>query len=125
MWLRHKLEGVMFELPTPSRSDTLVECQETTLYHGTRAMERISWERFKKEFDDRYFPTIMRQQKSKEFANLVHGSMMVEYYVVKFMELGRFSPHLISMKSIRTEHFLDRLQMRIKVSIACLEIKDF
>lgn len=40
--------------------------------------EAISWERFEKKFGEHYFPTILRQQKLKEFASLVQGGMTVE-----------------------------------------------
>lgn len=52
-------------------------------------------ERFKKEFYDRYFLAIVRQQKSKDFVSLVQVNMMVEQYQSKFIKLGRFAPHLL------------------------------
>lgn len=54
-------------------------------------MERILWEQFNKSFDDLYFPTIIRQQKSNDFATLVQGNMSVKQYATKFMELGGLS----------------------------------
>lgn len=88
-------------------------------------MEVISQEMFKKEFDDQYFSTIMWQDKSKETANLVQGSMMVEQYATKFMELGRFAPYLVFIDSIRTQQFQDGLQMFIRTQVVWLEIKEF
>lgn len=38
----------------------------------------ITWELFKKKFDDRYFPIIVKQQRSKDSTNLVQGNMIVE-----------------------------------------------
>lgn len=71
---------------------------ETTLWWDTQrnlltmelgAMRRISWEMFKKKFDNCY--EIIRKQRSKDFTNLVLGNITVEQYAVKFMELGRFA----------------------------------
>lgn len=63
----------------------MVEDQEVVTYHGARAMVRILWEKFKREIHDQYF----QQQKSKNFANLVHVSMTIEQYTTKLMKLGR------------------------------------
>lgn len=65
----------------------------------------VSWRRWKKEFDDRFFPVSLRRQMAREFNSLVQGGMTVEQYARKFMELGRFAPHLITTEELRVEHF--------------------
>ena len=55
----------------------------------------ITWERFKVEFLNQYFPRSAWEVKAREFSNLVQGSLSVEEYVARFMELSRFAPHLI------------------------------
>ena len=47
----------------------------------------ITWEKFKGVFYDNYFLKVVREQKEREFTNLVQGSMTVEQYVAKFIEL--------------------------------------
>lgn len=107
---------------------------EAVLWWGTKrqlitmefeAMEEISQERFKKEFDNWYFPALVSQYKSKDFASFVQGNMTVEQYFSRFMELGRFTPHLISIESMRTKRFQDGLQAQIRSQVVCLEIKGF
>lgn len=89
------------------------------------AMEMIYWEWFKKEFNDHYVPSIVKQQKSKDFANLVQGSMTMKQYATKFMGLGNFNPHHISIESLRMEQFYDVIQEWVRAQVVCLEIKDF
>ena len=38
----------------------------------------ITWEKFKGVFYDNYFPKVIREQKEREFVNLMQGSMTVE-----------------------------------------------
>lgn len=52
---------------------------------------------FKKELDSHFFPAIVRQQKSREFANLVQGGWIVDKCVAKLIEARLFPPHLISI----------------------------
>ena len=55
----------------------------------------ITWEKFKEVFNETYFPDVVRDQKEKEFSDLVQGTMTVEEYAVKFVKLSCFAPHLI------------------------------
>lgn len=57
------------------------------------ARRRISWKRFKKEFDDRYFLEIITSV----------GNVMVEQYAASFMKLGRVGPHLNSTEVVRVK----------------------
>ncbi|XP_041025351.1 cold shock protein 2-like [Juglans microcarpa x Juglans regia] len=85
----------------------------------------VSWQRFKKEFDDHFFPVSVRRQKAREFNNLVQGDMIVEQYAKKFMELGRFATHLIATEELRVERFQEGLRHDIRRQVACLQIVDF
>ncbi|XP_035539657.1 uncharacterized protein K02A2.6-like [Juglans regia] len=81
--------------------------------------------RFKKEFDDRYFPVSVRRQKAREFNNLVQGGITVEQYARKFMELGRFAPHLIATEELQVERFMEGLRPEVRRQVACLQIMEF
>ena len=50
----------------------------------------ITWEKFKGVFYDNYIPKVVRERKEKDFVDLVQGSMIVEQYTAKFIELSRF-----------------------------------
>ncbi|XP_035540222.1 uncharacterized protein LOC109013719, partial [Juglans regia] len=89
------------------------------------SLAAVSWQRFKKEFDDQYFPVSVRRQKAREFNNLVQGGMTVEQYATKFMELGRFAPHLIATKELQVERFMEGLRPKVRRQEACLQIVEF
>jgi hypothetical protein len=42
------------------------------------------WERFKREFNNRFFPRTQRRQCAREFQGLKQGNMTVERCVVEF-----------------------------------------
>lgn len=65
----------------------------------------ITWARFKMEFLNRYFPCFVRDTEAREFTTLVQGSMIVEEYAAKFMELTRFAPHLIPDEDKKARKF--------------------
>ncbi|KAF5458523.1 hypothetical protein F2P56_022546 [Juglans regia] len=85
----------------------------------------VSWVRFKREFNDRFFPNTMRKQKAREFNNLVQGEMTVEQYARRFIELGKFSTHLIATEEMRIERFQEGLRREIRRQVACLQIPTF
>lgn len=58
----------------------------------------------------------MKQYKAQEFATLVQGSFMVEQYIAKFMELGRFSPHMIATEKMQAQKFQGGLLVRFHIN---------
>ena len=55
----------------------------------------ITWEKFKEVFNETYVLDEVRDQKDREFSNLVQGTMTVEEYAAKFFELSHFASYLI------------------------------
>jgi len=55
----------------------------------------IPWERFKREFNDHFFPRAQRQQCARDFQDLKQGSMTVEQYSAEFQRLSRYAPNLM------------------------------
>ncbi|KAF5443101.1 hypothetical protein F2P56_035689 [Juglans regia] len=66
-----------------------------------------------------------KQQKALDFVNLTQGSMTVDQYAARFMELGRFAPHLIGTEKMQAKKCQDGLQPRIRNQVACLRIENF
>lgn len=85
----------------------------------------ITWEHFKKVFFDRFFPQAAREIKSREFADFVQGSMMVEQYAAKFIELSRFAMYLISNKARKSKKCEYGLNQTILDRIIALRIRNF
>ncbi|GAU46655.1 hypothetical protein TSUD_281460 [Trifolium subterraneum] len=53
----------------------------------------ITWEMFKREFFNKYFPADVKNKKVVEFMKLEQGNMSVAEYAAKFESLCAFSPH--------------------------------
>ncbi|GAU51736.1 hypothetical protein TSUD_415360 [Trifolium subterraneum] len=53
----------------------------------------ITWEMFKREFFNKYFPSDVKNKKVVEFMKLEQGNMLVAEYAAKFDSLCAFSPH--------------------------------
>lgn len=51
--------------------------------------------------------------------------MIVKQYAAKFIELGRFEPHLIFRETMRVKQFQDGLQAQIRTQVAYLKMIDF
>ena len=62
----------------------------------------MSWADFESTFFSKYFGMATRAVRWQEFNTLVHGSMSVREYEVRFVELSRFAPDLIPTEELRT-----------------------
>lgn len=85
----------------------------------------VTWQQFKRELDDHFFPVIVKQQKAGEFTNLIQGNMIMEQHVTKFMELRMFAQNLISIEEMRAQNFQDGKQPRILAKVAYLQMLNF
>ena len=56
----------------------------------------MTWQVFQDAFLDKFFPLEMREAKIEEFMNLRQGSMIVKEYYLKFSQLAKYAPDLIS-----------------------------
>jgi hypothetical protein len=55
----------------------------------------ISWEVFKHEFNQHFFPRVVHMVKAREFLDLVQGERSVIEYAAKFLQLSCFGLYLI------------------------------
>jgi hypothetical protein len=85
----------------------------------------ITWEMFQTEYNRRFFPRAQRQLWAIDFQNLVQGSMSVEQYSARFMELARFALNLIPNEESKAERFENGLNPQVKERVLCHEIKDY
>ena len=76
---------------------------EDRAYHWWQIVERryqghaaLTWAIFRKEFYEHYFPAVYQDIKQSEFLRLVQGSISVEEYERKFLDLSRFAISAIS-----------------------------
>ncbi|XP_073047509.1 uncharacterized protein [Primulina eburnea] len=69
----------------------------------------VTWDIFKSEFYQRFFPTSYRKDRGAEFANLKQRNLNIEDYVAKFSNLLRFAPHVASDEEAKADHFINGL----------------
>ena len=63
------------------------------------------WLRFLEVCNEEYFSKMIRDQKNMEFLSLTQGKITVVEYNTKFMELSRYAPHIVSLKSLKAKKF--------------------
>ncbi|KAF5452159.1 hypothetical protein F2P56_027189 [Juglans regia] len=69
------------------------------------SLTALARERIKTDFDNHFFLETAKQHKTLEFASLTQGNMTVDQYATHFMEMGRFTPHLISTEKMQIGNF--------------------
>ncbi|XP_041011368.1 uncharacterized protein LOC121255154 [Juglans microcarpa x Juglans regia] len=79
------------------------------------SLAALSWERFKEEFDNRFFLNSVKQLKAQDFAYLTQGNLTVEEYATKFMELGR-SCHILSTLGLTAQIISERKRTSLYVA---------
>ncbi|GAU51866.1 hypothetical protein TSUD_416500 [Trifolium subterraneum] len=86
-----------------------------------------TWEMFKREFFNKYFPADVKNKKVVEFMKLEQGNMSVAEYAAKFESLCAFSPHYNTPEAENDKcvKFESGLRPDIKHIIGFAEIRNF
>ncbi|GAU50834.1 hypothetical protein TSUD_410940 [Trifolium subterraneum] len=87
----------------------------------------ITWEMFKQDFFNKYFPSDVKNKKVVEFMKLEQGNMSVVEYPAKFDSLCAFSPHYNTQEAENDKcvKFESGLRPDIKHIIGFAEIRNF
>ncbi|GAU51873.1 hypothetical protein TSUD_416580 [Trifolium subterraneum] len=87
----------------------------------------ITWEMFKREFFNKYFPADVKNKKVVEFMKLEQGNMSIAEYAAKFESLCAFSPHYNTPEAENDKcvKFESGLRPDIKHIIGFAEIRNF
>ncbi|XP_041011310.1 uncharacterized protein LOC121255088 [Juglans microcarpa x Juglans regia] len=85
----------------------------------------ITWECFKEVFLDCFFPQSLRESRARQFMDLTQGTMTVDQYATKFMELSRYASYLIPDEEKKAEKFERGLDWRIRDRVRALKIRNF
>ena len=72
----------------------------------------------------KFFPTLAKYAKAREFLGLRQGSMTVLEYVAKFTELARFGDDYVATDMAKVRKFEDGLKLSIRGKIAGLLLRD-
>jgi hypothetical protein len=102
-------EKVLFA--THHLSGTTADWWET--YHNTHlSVETINWNEFKAHFRTHYVPHDTLKLK-KEFSDLILGSMAVNEYLNKFIQLSRYATDDVNTDEKKQDMFLKGLHDEI------------
>ncbi|XP_057965520.1 uncharacterized protein LOC131156088 [Malania oleifera] len=85
----------------------------------------MTWSSFKEVFFERYFPTSTRDAKADKFLSLTQGTLEVQIYFSRYIELSRFTPCLISNEYDKTQKFEKGLRKDIRRLVGMLQIQEF
>lgn len=83
----------------------------------------LVWSAFKKDFEDKYIPPAVKNQKRIEFLNLEQGSLTVAEYQRKFDELSRYAGKQVEKEEDKMWYFLKGLRSDIHGRVSLLDVK--
>ncbi|KAI3510608.1 hypothetical protein L1887_17735 [Cichorium endivia] len=84
-----------------------------TEVRGSDAVEKMSWEEFKKIFREKFCPRNYMRQLEEEFLRLEQGTLTVAEYTTRFTERARFAEHYVATEERRVERFIWGLKAEI------------
>jgi hypothetical protein len=83
--------------------------------------ESINWQEFKNSFRSHHVPLRVMKLKKKEFEDLKQGSLFVNEYVTRFIQLSCYAPDNVDIDE-KQDWFLNRLNDGLAYA---LEARDF
>ncbi|XP_027156557.1 uncharacterized protein LOC113757506, partial [Coffea eugenioides] len=95
---------------------------------------KMKWERdqtprtrvnFMREFNAKYFPSLIQEKKEDEFIQFHQGTQTVAEYESHFTRLSKFAPELIVTEQRRIRRFVQGLNVEIQKDLAVAQISTF
>ncbi|XP_028105993.1 uncharacterized protein LOC114305070 [Camellia sinensis] len=87
--------------------------------------ENMTWARFNEIFYEKYFPHYFLDRKMSEFQELKQGRISVAEYKAKFIELARFSPHMVDTDYKKAHKFEGGLDLHICDRVGILKLPTY
>ncbi|XP_058080646.1 uncharacterized protein LOC131228803 [Magnolia sinica] len=84
-----------------------------------------TWTKFKKRFNEKYFPPCFRYEKISEFLKLKQGNTTVLQYEARFDELSRYIPKAIEDEEYKLEKFKEGLRPEIQSRLCTFDFTNF
>lgn len=85
----------------------------------------ITWEEFRRQFNDKYIPRTYLDAKLREFLLLEQGSMTVGEYEDEFIKLSRYGPSLVADEIETCRRFEYGLRREIRMLVTAVGWKEF
>ncbi|XP_056697635.1 uncharacterized protein [Spinacia oleracea] len=74
----------------------------------------FDWETMKEALRAKFYPPYLKKQKCLEFTNLRMGTMTVNEYYTKFIELMRFTPEIVPTEAMKAQRFEQGLTLTLQ-----------
>ncbi|XP_021836394.2 uncharacterized protein [Spinacia oleracea] len=74
----------------------------------------FDWETMKEALRAKFYPPYLKKQKCLEVTNLRMGTMTVNEYYTKFIELMRFAPEIVPTEAIKAQRFEQGLTLTLQ-----------
>jgi hypothetical protein len=87
--------------------------------------ESINWPEFRAAFRAHHVPQGVIKLKKKEFQDLKQGSMSVNEYITKFIQLSRYAPHEVDTDEKKQECFLNGLNDGLAYALEARDFENF
>jgi hypothetical protein len=95
-------------------------------YHNTHPnADTINWNEFKAHFRTHYVPRGAVKLKKKEFSDLNQGSLMVNEYLIQFIQLLRYATNDVNTNDKKHDTFLKGLNDEIQFHLLNTDYLDF
>ncbi|XP_073353816.1 uncharacterized protein [Aegilops tauschii subsp. strangulata] len=95
-------------------------------HRGMLPAETVTtWQEFQLAFRARHIPQGLMDQKKKEFRKLSQGTMTVDEYQRKFLELSRYAADDACTNTRKQEKFREGLHPNIKLTLVAHDCADF
>ncbi|XP_057972691.1 uncharacterized protein LOC131160825 [Malania oleifera] len=85
----------------------------------------MTWGHFKEVFFERYFSVSTRDTKADDFSGLIQGTLTVQRYASRYIELSRLAPYLVSNEYKKARRFERGLRKDIRRLVEMLQIREF
>ncbi|XP_057948347.1 uncharacterized protein LOC131144022 [Malania oleifera] len=117
-----KVLYAMFQLAEESERWWVVV---SLLEEQTADSPRMTWGHFKEVFFKRYFLASVRDVKADKFSSLTQGTLTVQSYVARYIELSCFVLCIILNKYKKARRFEKGLRKEIRRLVGMLRIWEF
>jgi hypothetical protein len=85
----------------------------------------INWPEFRVVFRAHHGPQGVIKLKKKKFQDLKQGSMSMNEYITKFIQLSRYAPHEVDTDEKKQECFLNGLNDRLAYALEAQDFENF
>ncbi|MQL73076.1 hypothetical protein Taro_005432 [Colocasia esculenta] len=95
---------------------------ETTFQ--SHPLRQIPWQEFVVSFERAFCPTYVRTERLYQFLDLQQRDFTVVQYRARFVELGRYAPHIMADEGLRTQQFVRGLRPELRQALIVARVTD-